>query len=182
VSSLIVATGSTLGLALLVTLGGRDAFADHALGSEAQIGWQAQLTRVDEALGRNDLAGAELLWREVYAAALRSRHWQGMVAAGDAYRSIGERAGFRNASDAKAREAYLAALFRARSESSVEGVLRVAERFAELGDPGVVEQCLGVARSVAARSRDQRAEERVRSFTERWTARTRGVDQPRFMP
>jgi hypothetical protein len=105
-----------------------------------------------------------------------------MVATGDAYRRLGERANFRKVSDAKAREAYLTALFRARSEGSLDGVLRAAERFADLGDHAVVEQCLGVARSVAARSRDPRAEERVRNFTERWAARTREADQLRFIP
>jgi len=28
----------------------------------------------------------ETVWREAYAAALKSRHWEGMVAVGDAYR------------------------------------------------------------------------------------------------
>jgi hypothetical protein len=178
---LIGVIGSMLGLALLLTAGD-DAFAHHALGSEAQIAWEAQLHRVNDALARNDLAGAEMLWRDAHAAALKSRHWEGMVATGDAYRRLGERANFRKVSDAKAREAYLTALFRARSEGSLDGVLRAAERFADLGDHAVVEQCLGVARSVAARSRDPRAEERVRNFTERWAARTREADQLRFIP
>ena len=179
--------GALIGLigsmvALLVAAGNDAAFAHHALGREAQIAWESQLHRVDNALARNDLAGAEMLWREAYAAALKSRHWEGMVAAGDAYRRIGERANFRKVSEAKAREAYLTALFRARSEGSLEGVLRAAERFADLGDHAVVEQCLGVARSVAARSRDPRAEERVRSFAERWAARAREAEQLRFIP
>jgi hypothetical protein len=180
--ALISLIGSMLGLGLLMAAGSDDAFAHHALGREAQIAWEPHLHRVDDALARNDLAGAEMLWREAYAAALKSRHWEGMVASGDAYRRIGERANFGKVSDAKAREAYLIALFRARSEGSLEGVLRAAERFADLGDHAVVEQCLGVARSVAARSKDPRAEERVRSFAERWGARTRGADQRRFMP
>jgi hypothetical protein len=179
--ALIGLIGSILGLALLMTAGADEAFADHALGSEAQIAWETQLHRVDDALARNDLAGAEMLWREAYAAALKSRHWEGMVASGDAYRRLGDRANFGKVSDAKAREAYLAALFRARSEGSLEGVLRVAERFADLGDHAVVEQCLGVARSVAAQSRDPRAEERVRNFAERWAARTRAADQRPFI-
>ena len=173
--------GSMLGLALLMTVGADEALADHALGSEAQIAWETQLQRVDDVLARNDLAGAEMLWREAYAAALKSRHWEGMVASGDAYRRLGERANFRKVSDAKAREAYLAALFRARSEGSLEGVLRVAERFVDLGDHAVVEQCLGVARTVAARSRDPLAGERVRNFAARWAARTQEADQRRFI-
>lgn len=160
---------SMLGLTLLVVTV-VEVFAHHALGTEAQLDWRLHLLKVDEALARNDLAGAAALWREAYAAALKSRHWEGMVATADAYRRLGERAGLRKASEAKAREAYLAALFRARSEGSIEGVLRTAERFAELGDHAVVEQCIHVARSVAARARDPRAAERVRAFTERWAA------------
>jgi hypothetical protein len=97
-----------------------------------------------------------------------------MVAAADTYRALGARAGFREASIAKGRQTYLTALFRARSEGSVEGVLRTAERFAELGDRGVVEQCIRVARQVAASSRDPQTEEYVRAFTECWAADAQG--------
>src|SRR5207248_10256220 len=54
-----------------------EGFADHAIGTEIQIAWQAQLLKVEEALARGDLAAAERQWREAYAAALKSRHWQG---------------------------------------------------------------------------------------------------------
>ena len=173
--SLLLAIVSMLGSMLLAVMV-VEVFADHALGTEAQLAWRPQLHKVDEALAQNDLAGAAMLWREAYAAALKSRHWEGMVATGDAYRRLGERAGFKKASEAKAREAYLAALFRARNEGSLEGVLRAAERFAQLGDREVVEQCIRVARSVAARTRDPRADERVRAFTERWAASGLEVD------
>src|SRR5262245_47168695 len=136
----------TFGLALLAAT--RDVVSDRALASEAWIAWKARLQQMDGAMVRNDFAAAEGLWREAYEAALRSRHWEGMVAVGDAYRRLGERAGFGKAADAKARETYLAALFRARGEGSVEGVLRAAQGFVDLGDLEVVEQCLVVARSV----------------------------------
>ena len=105
-----------------------------------------------------------------------------MVAVGEAYRRIGARAGFRAIADAKARETYLAALFRARSQGSVEGVLRAAQGFADLGDHAVVEQCLSVARSVAAQSKDPRADERVGMFAERWAARAREADHLGLTP
>lgn len=174
-SSLLLAIVSMLGLMLLVVMV-VEVFGDHGLGTEAQLAWKLHLHKVDAALARNDLADALMLWREAYAAALKTRHWEGMVATGDAYRRLGERAGFRKASETKAREAYLAALFRARNEGSLEGVLRAADRFAELGDREVVEQCIRVAQSVAARTRDPRAEERLRAFTERWAASALEVD------
>jgi hypothetical protein len=156
--------------------------ADQVVGTDPEVAWQVQLARVDTALARSDLAGAEMLWGEAYVAAIKSRHWEGMVAAGDIYRRLGELGGFRKLADAKAREAYLAALFRARNRGSLEGVLRTAQGFAELGDREVVEQCIRVARNVAARSWNPRAEERVRSFVERWDARAREADHLGLMP
>lgn len=172
---LIPAIVSTLGPVLLMATV-RDAGADHAIGAETQLAWQARLLKVEQAMARGDFAAAETLWREAYAAALRSRHWEGMIAAGDTYRALGARAGFREASVAKARQAYLSALFRARSEGSLAGVLITAERFAELGDREVVEQCIRVARQVAAQSRDPYAEEHLRAFTERWAASAQAID------
>jgi len=158
-----------------------DVAGDHALGTEAQTAWREHLLRVADALARNDLEVAQLSWREAYAAALKARHWDGLVAVGDAYRVVGERGRFGKSAEAKARETYLAALFRARSEGSLEGVLRVAERFADLGDREVVEQCIRVAQGVASKTKDPRAEERVRAFTERWAARALEIDPLSFI-
>ena len=166
---LIPAIVSTLG-PMLLAASVRDVLADHAIGTDAQLAWQARLLKVEQAMARGDFATAESLWREAYAAALKSRHWEGVVAAGDTYRAMGAQAGFRATSVAKARQAYLAALSRARNEGSVAGVLITAERFAELGDREVVEQCILVARRVAAQSHDPYAEEHLRAFTERWAA------------
>jgi hypothetical protein len=177
----IPAIASALGL-MLVAAAVIDGFADRAIGTGTQIAWQAELLKVEEALARGDVAAAERQWRDAYAAALRSRHWQGMVATGDTYRVLGARAGFHAAAVAKAREAYLAALFRARAEGSIDGVLRTAERFAELGDRAVVEQCIHVARQIAARSRDPQADEHVRAFTERWAADAQGIDHRGLTP
>ena len=171
-SSLLLAIASMLALMLLVVMI-VDAFADHAPAPASQTAWQDHLQNVDEALTRNDLVRAEVQWSKAYAAALKSRHWEGMVAAGDAYRRLGARAGFYNAAAAKARESYLVALFRARGEESLEGVLQAARGFAELGDDAVVEQCLHVARNVASQTRDARAAERVRAFAERWSTSAR---------
>ena len=179
--TLALAAVSMLVLMILALLG-VEFLADHVLGADPDVAWQVQFERVDAALARNDLAGAEILWGDAYVAAIKSRHWEGMVAAGDTYRRLGELGGFRRISDAKAREAYLAALFRARNHGSLEGVLRAAQGFAELGDQTVVEQCIRVAQSVAARSWNPRADERVRIFAERWDARAREADHLGLMP
>jgi hypothetical protein len=158
--------------AMIALLAVNDVSASHIVGAEAPDAWRVQLAKVEQALDGNDLAQAALLWRDAYAAALRSRHWQGMVAVADAYRRLGDLGGFREASRSKACESYRAGLFRARQEESLDGVLRVAEAFAELDDRGVVEQCIRIARSIAAQGRDANGVARVRGFAERWEART----------
>jgi len=178
---LIPAIASTLG-PLLLAATVRDVLADHAIGTETQLAWQPRLLKVEQAMARGDFAAAETLWREAYAVALKSRHWEGVIAAGDAYRALGARAGFRAASVAKARQAYLTALFRARSEGSLAGVLITAERFAELGDREVVEQCIRAARQVVAQSRDPYADEHLRAFTERWAASAQELDSRGLTP
>ena len=65
------------------------------------------------------------------------------------------------------RHAYLRALFCARDQRSVEGVLRVAEAFASLGDRDVADQVLVMASALAASSPTAPASERVRILRER---------------
>jgi len=97
-----------------------------------------RLGAIDEALGRRDVGGAIREWRDVYGVALGARRWEAMVTLGDAAlridgaagRPVGRPTGFR----AEARQAYLRALFLARSAGSAEGVERVALAFATLGD------------------------------------------------
>jgi hypothetical protein len=172
---------STLG-PMVVVATVKDVLADHAIGTEAQLAWQARLLTVEQAIAANEFTRAELLWRDAYAAALKSRHWEGMVAVADTYRALGARAGFRTASVAKARQAYLTALFRARSEGSLAGVLISADRFAELGDREVVAQCIRVAQRVVAQTRDPYAAEHLRAFTERWAASAEGIENGGLTP
>jgi hypothetical protein len=62
----------------------------------------------------------------------------------------------------KARQAYLTALFRARDEGSMDGVLRAAWAFADLGDREVVDGALRIADRLAATAGDG-AGERVQA-------------------
>jgi hypothetical protein len=98
----------------------------------------ARLAAIDEALARNDTGRAIREWRDAYGVALGTRRWDAMAAVGDAAVRIDTRVarppggytGFR----AEARQAYLLALFRARDTRSPEGIARVADAFAALGD------------------------------------------------
>jgi len=166
--SLLPAITPMLGLIIVIVMIVQ-AVAGHTAEPASRATWRGHLDSVDDALSRSDPRGAEAQWAKAYAAALRSRRWEGMVAVGDTYRRLGALGGFQGTAAAKAREVYLAALFRARSEESVDGVLEAARGFAALGDKTVVEQCLSVARSIAAQTRDLRAEQRVRAFAERWS-------------
>lgn len=133
--------------------------------------WIGAIDRVDQALARNDISGAERAMHEAYVAAVGSRRWDGMLAVGDAYTRIGEATGYRTTDRAKARQAYLTAFFRARAEQSLDGVLRTTEAFSDLGDRAVVAQCLKTAEALAAKSKQPGARERVAAFAERLDAR-----------
>lgn len=132
--------------------------------------WEAHLRMVDEALEKNDADGALRAWREAHVAALGSWRWDGMIAVGEAALRIGEVSGLRRAAEARARQAYLTAFFRARHQESLSGVLHSAEAFAALGDREVVEQCIAVAEQLATQSGDARARELTRAFAARWAA------------
>jgi len=126
---------------------------------------------VDAALSRGDLGAAEQVAQQAYASARGSRSWESMVAAGDAYRRIAEVSSTRSHARAKARDAYLAGLFRARQQQSLPGVFQVAEAFAALGDRELVNTCLRVAETVAAQVADPQARGQARASVERLASR-----------
>jgi hypothetical protein len=123
--------------------------------------WTTPLERVDGALARKQYSAAVRAWQEAHAAALAAPGWEGLVAAGQAYRRIGEATGFRKSADAKARDLYMTALTRARREPSVPGVLRVAEAFHSLGDRDVALQCARIAERLALRDPEAQADVRA---------------------
>jgi hypothetical protein len=127
--------------------------------------WEPSLRSLDAALQQGDAGAANRAWHDGYGAALASGRWEGFVAMGDAVRRIADVTGSRSLGEARSRSLYLAALFRARQQGAVAGVLRTAEAFAGLGDSEVVAQCLTVARALAARAGDRDAEGRIQVLT-----------------
>jgi hypothetical protein len=125
--------------------------AAHRLQFDAL--WKAHLVTIDQALARNDVSAAVGAWHDAYGAALASRGWEGMLAAGDAFLRIGTEAGTVSGSRSNARQAYLNALIRAHRDGSIEGMRRTAAAFAALGDHAVATQCLRVAGELAAANR-----------------------------
>ena len=103
-----------------------------------------RLAALKAAVADRDRTRAVLAWWDAYGLALRSRRWDAMATVGDAALEVdalmnpdGPRVpGFR----AEARQAYLAALFRARAARASDGIERVANAFAALGDHEVAER------------------------------------------
>ena len=133
--------------------------------------WTQHLQRMDEALGEGNASGAVRAWRHAYAAALGSPGWVGLVEVAAASLRIGAIPGFARASEARARETYWTALFRARQQGSLNGVLDAAEAFGAIGDRSMVEQCIRIAESLAALNADSSTSERVRDLAARLAQR-----------
>jgi hypothetical protein len=111
-------------------------------GDAGETPWAGPLQTADQALGEGDVVGMLRAWNAAYLAAQRSRCWASAVAVGDAALRIGWSTGLHVAFEAEARDAYFLALGRARLQGAIEGVLRVAQGFAALGDDDLVEQRL----------------------------------------
>lgn len=133
--------------------------------SKQDTSWVSSLSVMDRAIARGDLMGAAAARREAYRAAIADRTWEGFLAAGDAVLRLGDAAQSRGAAEPDARRLYLAALFRARSQYSLDGVLRATEAFARLGDREVVAQGLSIAVDLAGP--DPAAQARVREVADR---------------
>lgn len=91
-------------------------------------------------------------------ALLRARR---VLDVGDASLRVGDGTGSPARARVSARHAYRAALFRARAQRSVDGVLRAADAFARLGDRDVTEGALHASRKLAARTPDASLRSRV---------------------
>jgi hypothetical protein len=115
------------------------------------MAWEQHVQRVDAALASHDLRTAREAVRDAYAAAVTSRRWEPLLHVGDAQRRVDQASGSATLGSASARETYLFALFRARDQRSLDGVLRTADAFSRLGDASVVRQVLVVAQNLAGR-------------------------------
>lgn len=133
--------------------------------------WTEYIRAMDQALAETNATAAVRAWRNAYAAALGMPGWRGLVEVAAASLRIGTIPGFGKASEARARETYWTALFRARQQGSLKGVLDAAEAFGALGDRTMVEQCIRVAESLAALNGDASGGERIRALAANLTER-----------
>jgi hypothetical protein len=166
----LVLLGAGLLALLTAAVAGMEVFTADAPRAVAPRLWTTPLVRVEQALEKGDTAAALSWWREAQAVALRSGQWEGMVDIGDAAQRLApDDTGI-------ARQAYLAALFRARQQRSLDGILRVAIAFADLGDREAAAHALRLA-ELEARL-DPQARGRVRSTAERWLSPTIRTEDP----
>ena len=126
----VVSSAIAIGVALLAAAG----VASEARVVAAEPAWSVRLRLVDQALAQKNASAAIYEWREAYGEALRSRSWEALVAVGDAAVRVGDATNSRRGFNANARQAYLAALLRARAAKSAPGLRRIADAFAALGD------------------------------------------------
>ena len=140
--------------------------------------WTAHLEAMDTAIAANNASAAVLSWRHAYAAALDQPGWRGLVDVAGAALRIGTIPGFKKAAESRARESYWTALFRARRQGSLNGVLDTAEAFGTLGDRVMVEQCIRIAERLAVLTGDTEAADRVRVLAADLAQRYMEVDVP----
>jgi hypothetical protein len=129
--------------------------------------WAIHIQRMDDALARKDVGGAEMEWHSAYVEAISSRGWEGLIEVGNAYLRTGELAKGRLPAEAEARRLYLAGLFRARNQDSLGGVLQATEAFAALGDREVAAHGIRIAEDLAERQDTPGAGTQVRAFAAR---------------
>jgi hypothetical protein len=123
---------------------------DPVEDSLVDSGTAGRQAAIDAALASGDVEAARIAWAAAYAAATAGRRWEGYAEAADAYLRIARALGSPAAEITRARELYLSALFGASGTGSLDGVLRMASAFAELGDDEVVTRALAIARRLAA--------------------------------
>ena len=119
-------------------------------GDPSAAPWGEYIQAMDDALARGDFYAADLARRTAHLMALGSRRWDAMAAVGDAYVRFVASPGASPTLRPEARRIYCSALFRAHQQGSIEGVLRVSEALAALGDKEVAREGLAMAAAMAA--------------------------------
>jgi hypothetical protein len=115
-------------------------------------GWRQHLDEMEGAIASGQAAAAVRAWHRAHAAVIDHPGWEPIACVAEAARRIGAISGFGRAAEARARETYWIALFRAHREGSLTGVLQTAEGFGALGDRNMVEQCIRIAEGLATRA------------------------------
>lgn len=166
---------SALSLVVALTLSGCGAKGG---GDPDTAAWDQYIQAMDDALARGDFYAADMARQTAYLMALGSRRWEAMAAVGDAYVRFADRPGASPTLRPEARRIYRSALSRAGQQGSIEGVLRVSEALAGLGDREAAREGLATAAALAAASRGPYDVGRAEALTERLDNRASHDDEP----
>jgi hypothetical protein len=139
--------------------------------------WVTGLRALGEAIDTGDFGAASRAWPAAWASAFSSRRWDVLLATGDAALRMSVLLNSPVSARANARRAYRAALFRARAQASVEGVLRACEAMKVLGDQEMAEAAEHMARKLASTTNDAEVRRRVERDLARIAHRV-----PEFVP
>jgi len=161
--TLVAGAATIAGLAVLSSIAGAWGRATEVTDPERV----AALTAMDAALSRNDAAAAVQAWRQARELGLRSRSWRGPADAADAELRLAAATSRLPQAKSSVRELLRVALFRARAEGAVDGVLHAADGFARLGDRDAALLALRIAENTAVRHGDVAEHARVRLLSER---------------
>jgi hypothetical protein len=107
-----------------------------------------------------------------YRAAAADGRWAELIALADVVRRLGHVARDEEKFDAIALDIYRSALTHARRQASLDGVLRIADGFGELGDRDGLKECVRIAERLAAGDREGEAD--VRALTTRFADELEG--------
>lgn len=141
--------------------------------------WEQYIQVMDDALTRGDVNAAEMARQEAVLAARASRRWDAMAAAGDASVRLSTSPGASPAVRPEARRIYRWALFRARQQGSLEGVMRLSEAFVELDDRDSARDGLAMVTAMLTESSGAHdVEDRVRALSSRLDEQASNRDEP----
>jgi hypothetical protein len=129
--------------------------------------WTAHIEAMDQTLAGSNLRACVGAWRQAYSAALSDPGWRGLLTVANAARRLCALRGLAGEATAWARETYWIALFRARQQRSLDGVLSAAAAFEQLGDHVALERSVRVAEVLATQTGEVADAERLRVFMER---------------
>jgi hypothetical protein len=141
--------------------------------------WDEYITVMDEALTRGDVRAAEMARQGAFLAARGSRRWDAMLAVGDASVRLMRSPDVSLTLRPEVGQIYRWALFRARQQDSLEGVVRVSEAFIEFGDRDAARDGLAMATAMLTASRGHHdITDRVKALSDRLDDQASNPEEP----
>ena len=136
---------------MVLGIGAGVAFTTTPQSAAVPSPWLTRIQAMDQALGYGEVSSAIYFWRDAYGEAMGSRRWDALADVGDAAIRIDAALHEGRTFRSEARRVYLEALFRARSAGADDGIRRVGDAFAQLGDSEMSSRALQMAQDPTIR-------------------------------